>query len=375
MGLRIICTDARPHAPGLAFADIGVVTPPPFSEANLRVAEEYRPDAVVPEQSDIAVPAAAFVAHRMGLPGIGIDKAKLFTDKFIMREFCREHGFPSPPFKLCRKAADVRAFADENGWPVVIKPRANQSSRGVHVVSSPDLLDEDFADAVVNGAGDGVLVEKFVGGSMHTVEGIKLPSRHYTVAVSRKDFFPESLTVARSVFYSFDDPGIDYGVLKQQNDRLVEAMGLPFGLTHAEYKYHDNCFYLLEIAARGGGGMTSTHVVPAVTGYDTTGLLLQMSLGEAPAELPAPAGKARYASIEFFLLSSGKIRSLSGLDEIKAVPGVIGAEFYCGPGDVIVPPKSGVARPGHFVVAGNSRKEVLDLARLVQSMVRVEYYE
>ena len=52
----------------------------------------------------------------------------------------------------------------------------------------------------------------------------------------------------------------DYDRLREVNNRFVELSGLPFGFTHAEYRYENGEFYLLEIGARGGGGLLSADV-------------------------------------------------------------------------------------------------------------------
>jgi hypothetical protein len=43
---------------------------------------------------------------------------------------CLERGFPTPLFRLCGSKDEVIRFAKETGYPIVIKPPANQSSRG-----------------------------------------------------------------------------------------------------------------------------------------------------------------------------------------------------------------------------------------------------
>jgi formate-dependent phosphoribosylglycinamide formyltransferase (GAR transformylase) len=71
LGHEVLVTDRRPDAPVLVLADHAVVADATRREDILRVASQFRPHAILGEQTDIAVPAVAFVAERLGLPGIG----------------------------------------------------------------------------------------------------------------------------------------------------------------------------------------------------------------------------------------------------------------------------------------------------------------
>ena len=58
-------------------------------------------------------------------------------------------------------------------------------------------------------------------------------------------------------------------IVRRYNKEMVCKMGLPFGLTHAEYKYMNGEFYLIEIGARGGGTKISSDIVPYMSGVDS----------------------------------------------------------------------------------------------------------
>jgi 5-(carboxyamino)imidazole ribonucleotide synthase len=67
-------------------------------------------------------------------------------DKLVMRQRLRELGVPVPAFAPVRAVADVTEFADEHGWPVVLKAvHGGYDGRGVWLLSEPpaDLPDTD----------------------------------------------------------------------------------------------------------------------------------------------------------------------------------------------------------------------------------------
>ncbi|MCW2676028.1 MAG: purK [Modestobacter sp.] len=59
-------------------------------------------------------------------------------DKLVLRRALAEAGEPQPAWAEAHTAADVTAFADRHGWPVVLKtPRGGYDGRGVFVVADP----------------------------------------------------------------------------------------------------------------------------------------------------------------------------------------------------------------------------------------------
>ncbi len=80
-------------------------------------------------------------------------------DKVKMRERIDELGLPNPAWRAVSSVAEVVAFGDEIGWPVVAKtPRGGYDGKGVAV-----LREKNDADAILEWFSSGqVLVEQFV---------------------------------------------------------------------------------------------------------------------------------------------------------------------------------------------------------------------
>jgi 5-(carboxyamino)imidazole ribonucleotide synthase len=82
-------------------------------------------------------------------------------DKLVMRRRLTALGVPCPPFAEVRTDAEVRAFAAEHGWPVILKTaRGGYDGRGVW-----QLTDAEHARAVLAelaAAGSRLLVEQRV---------------------------------------------------------------------------------------------------------------------------------------------------------------------------------------------------------------------
>lgn len=64
-------------------------------------------------------------------------------DKLVMRRKLADLGLPVPPFAQVESVADVTAFAEEHGWPCVLKAaRGGYDGRGVWMLNGPDSAGE-----------------------------------------------------------------------------------------------------------------------------------------------------------------------------------------------------------------------------------------
>jgi biotin carboxylase len=307
MGLLVINSNLYPDSPGFRYADVGLVADVRDKRKNLAFARQYQPDGVVTDQTDLSVPTVAYLCEELGLPGIGVTKAELFTNKYQMRQFVRQRGYPTPEYRLCQSPADAAALAAKFGYPIVLKPPDNQGSRGVFVVSTDSEVPNRYADALRLSHDDHVLAEQFLSGPALTVEGFKVSNRHYSLAVSRKKGFSHNPMLASELIYSAAAEDIDFEALKQQHNALVEETDLRFGITHAEYIFARGRFVLVEIAARGGGSNISSNIVPAISGINVNELLIRMSLGEIVNSLTPGANGVP------FIAAAGSAKELQAL--------------------------------------------------------------
>jgi carbamoyl-phosphate synthase large subunit len=373
MGLFVISSSLYPDSPGFRYADAPVVADALDLHKQLACANEHRPDGIVTDQSDIGVPTTAYLCQQLGLPGIGVEKAELFTNKCRMREFLLSYGYNTPAFQRCDSPHRAAEFARQHGYPVVLKPDANQASRGVFRVNSEDELLNRYPETIAFSRDSTVLVEQFIAGTELTVEGFKTLRKHYSLAVSCKKHLKHNPMVASTLFYSPTTEGIDYAHLKREHDALVENMELPFGITHAEYIHSAGKFYLIDIAARGGGTKISSDIVPAISGVATNRLLISMALGERIDSLDLPVVKNSFALLAFFNFEAGKVRCVTGLEQVKAIPGVLEIALDLKPGQRIEPPADDRGRHGYFIAIASARKELESLSDRIRGAVRLVY--
>ena len=101
LGYYTVLCDYLPDNPGRFHADKFYQVSTTDKDAVMRVAREEVVDGVVAYGSDPAAPTAAYVAERLGLPGIPYETAKSFCEKHLFRDFLCRKGFSVPEHWWC----------------------------------------------------------------------------------------------------------------------------------------------------------------------------------------------------------------------------------------------------------------------------------
>ena len=156
LGITLTVLDPDPSPPAARAGARVVVGEPDRLDDLVALAEQV--DVVTFDHERVPlghVRALEALGHRVA-PGSAT--AELAFDKAASRRRLREHGFPLPRWTEARTVADVVAFGDAAGWPVVVKAASGgYDGRGVTVVD-----DVTSADAAVARLGPHLVVEALV---------------------------------------------------------------------------------------------------------------------------------------------------------------------------------------------------------------------
>lgn len=370
MGLLVVVTDKNAKAPALRLADYPEVVDTLDLEAVLRIAQAHSVDGVVAEQTDVAVPTAAYVAERMGLPGIGCDVALSVTDKWRMREKCRQAGIPGPRYRRVETVDDAVAAAEEIGLPVIVKPVDAQASRGVAKIQEIEEIPRWFDKAKSQSRSGFVLVEELMVGKEISVEAFVSRSEIQILGICEKTKCPPPYSFDLKLLYPASFPDNILHEIKTLNQTIIEAIGITMGITHAEYIVTAHGVRLLEIAARGCGALVATTLIPAMTGLDPIQARIRQAIGN-DADLGKPLFQ-KWGILEFLMLPLGKVIRIEGLDEARQTPGVVAMGYNMKVGGCVRLAESGEGRPGYLLAVGDSRAEVLAIAENAKRAMKIE---
>jgi biotin carboxylase len=376
-GHTVVAVDGDANAIGFAEADIAEAVDFSDVDAVTEVGRRHGVDGVVAISTDRAVPVAAAVAERLGLPGIGIETAAVMTDKGAMRARLREHGVPQPPFAVVRSLDDARSAIAAVGLPAVLKPVDSGGQRGLHRIDSYVELREQLPDALEHSRTGRAIVERYV-------DGAELNA----ILVVRKGE-ARLLTLSDRL----RPPGVGFGVgwihlfpSRLQEPLLdaaaraavasVSALGLENGIAFPQLLVdEDGEVAVVEVAARIPAGQMAD-VVRLGVGVDLVEIALLQALGDpVPDELVAPRRQrplaVRFLTAEPGVLPTGRVVGVHGLDEVRAAPGVLAAGVYIKPGETIHPVQVDADRRGYVIATGANTYEALERAEDATQLLSV----
>lgn len=375
LGHKVLCSNLYEDSPAFPYADYCEVANVLDKEKSLEIAKKYRPDAVISDQSDIAVPTVAYLNEQLGLKGIGTELATLFSDKSVQRVFCKQKGIPVPDFKICSSWQEAAVFL--TGYKkAIIKPIDSQSSRGVFTVCSEADIKNHYEETLSwSNIRKQFLIEQYVGGDEFTIDGMVVNGKYYPMTISIKEMYESNPNVSKMQTYSWYSTKYDYDALREQNRMLIETAGIPFGLTHSEYKCENGKFYLIESGARGGGSNLSGKIVPFMTGVDNYEYLIRQALGETVRQpfFDRNYLETHYSIMRFFDFGKGTVCQVSGKELLNDSEGIIDYQLNVKPGQVLEDLKYGRMRPGHFIIGGTDYEKLQEQMNFLLENIRVTF--
>ena len=378
MGHKALVVNPDPEAPGMKKADLCLVSDIFDKERVIEFGRDQKISAVMSDECDIAMNLVAELGKTFNVPTLDEDTAALFTDKFLMREFSKQHGLKYPEYKFCKAVEDAVSLLKEIKKPIIIKPLDSNASHGVFRCDTEEDIRKHFDESMsFSRVEKSVLAERFIVGTEFTIDGVKTPNGHYTMAISEKKHFAHNESIANELLFSHYNPNFDYDKLRATNDAFVMMSNLQFGFTHAEYKYEDGEFYLIEIAARGGGNMISSCITQYMTGYDTYRYLVECATGNVHDEdfSLRPEYKDRAAVLKFFETpgSGGKVREIKGLDYIENEPDIKHYRLNFRIGDTIENALNDSVRIGFYIVCSKNMPKLREVINNVEKNFQIIY--
>ena len=248
--------------------------PPLFIDLLAFLARQMKIDRVIAlEEFDVVT--AALMREHLCLPGLSSSGAKVFRDKLSMAVHSRRAGIDVPDFVPLVNVEEVDEFMRRVPGPWVIKPRSDVSAIGIRKVSEPEevrraMLEMNERENLRERASYYVLA-RFVAGEVFHVDSVVNDGKVMFAGTNQYGRSPMQVAHQGGTYISrtLERGSADEKTLLAINKKLVRALGLERGATHAEFikSDADGKFYFLEIAARVGGAYISD-VLEAASGVN-----------------------------------------------------------------------------------------------------------
>lgn len=356
LGYDVLVTDMYRDRPAYEIADYYEIVDITDWKATLGVAERYRIDGILCDTTDTGVATAAYVAEALDLPGIGLETALNFTDKGRMRERTSAAGCDIPGHFIVHSEMELTEATKVLGFPVIIKPVDSQAGAGVSRVESENQLFPAFLRAREKSRRSGVLIEAYIVGEEYIIDGFMLDGEPHLLGIAHKFPNTDNPTIADRITYSplYNNPV--RRLTEFMNRRVMLALGLQNGIFHGEYRLRGEQVFPIDIAARGGGCMIYTHVLPNISGVNVNQRMIKLAMGES---IDIQAETSRAANIEYLQLPMGIIERINGMNEAHAISGIIASYLGVGPGSHIKSLLEKNDRPGYMIAVADTANEAI----------------
>jgi len=260
----------------------------------------------------------ARVREAAGIPGTTVRTAHLCRDKPAMKEVLRAGGVACAESTGASSVAEVRAFVERVGFPIIVKPRDGAGAAGAARIDVLSKLEPALAPFGLGHPGRSVAVEEFVEGHEGFFDTLSI--RGEVAHEFATHYYPNVLEAMRTRWISPQfittnriDSAPGYDEVKALGRRVIELLGIGTSATHMEWFFGPKGLRFSEIGCRP----------PGVRAWDLYNVGNDMDLYREWAMAichgkPSQRASRRYSAGIVALRPSqdGRITGYSGLEDV-----------------------------------------------------------
>jgi biotin carboxylase len=315
MGYYTITIDKAPKSIGFTYADEYGIVDIVDEEACLRFACEKCIDGVMTAATDYGVLSAAYIAHKMNLPGLSYEVAKVIKNKYMVRRALFENKIDDiSQYYEISSIEQLEKIRNSIRFPVMVKPCDGSGSKATMRVGMFDNLKAACEEAIKASLIGRALIEDFIEGKEYGVESFVYDGQVYVLGVMGKQMtnppdyaelghcIPSQLVIEEKV--------------KEVAKNAIKALEINFGAVNMDVLVtKDNRVCVVDIGARMGGNLIGSHIIPLGTGIGYMENLIRTAVGDEVDLKQKDAGKN--IATRLLALRPGKIKALPKFSEIE----------------------------------------------------------
>jgi len=286
-------------------------------EAASALSSEFGPIHRMFTEYELIQMSVAEARAELGVPGMSPETVINFRDKAVMKECLRAAGVPCARYRCVETVKEAREFADQVGFPLIVKPPDGVGAHGTHQCDSPEDLEETLRRDPPSSSHP-LQLEEFIQGEEHSLDTVSVDGKAVWHSITR--YLPNPLEVLRTPWMQWriitprevDSP--EYDDIRQVGEEALRALGMESNISHLEwFRRPDGSVAVSEVAARPPGSriFTALNWANDFDMYD--GWIRLMTLGEftPPTERKYAVGTAFFRG-----MGTGQVVDVHGLDEV-----------------------------------------------------------
>jgi biotin carboxylase len=366
MGLLTVVVDGDPQAARVSLADrferIDLKDKEGIEALARSLQKEGNLGGIMTAGTDFSA-SVAWVAGRLGLPGIPYEAALNASDKERMRRCFKAAAVPSPEF-IILKSLPPPDFTLPFAFPAVVKPVDNMGGRGCRRIDSRADLNDALPDALRFSRSGRVIVEEYMDGPEFSVDALVYQGEITLCGLADRHIFfpPYFIEMGHTMPANLDEA--DVAALLKTFAAGVRSLGLlgenACGAAKGDLKLTSKGPMIGEIAARLSGGYMSGWTFPYASGVEVTRGAILAALGQRPDGL-VPV-RSWTSAERAFISIPGRVRSLHGVEEARTAPHVRDLFLRATPGGAVAFPENNVSKCGNLISAAADRETAVRAA-------------
>lgn len=307
-GITTVLVNSNPATimTDLDVADI-VYVEPLTPEIIAQIIEKEQPDGILPTMggqtglnlaSELAV-QGILTKYGVRVLGTSIEAIKAGEDRESFANLMKEINEPTPPSKAVHSVDDAKAFADEIGYPVIVRPAYTLGGSGSGIAANPEELEKVSIHGLQLSMIHQVLIEKSVAGWYEFEYEVMRDSNNNCITIcSMENIDPmgvhtgESIVVAPAQTLS----DVDHQTLRSAALKIIRALGVEGGC-NVQFALHPETreYLVIEVNPRVS---RSSALASKATGYPIARVAAKIAIGKTLDEIPNSVTKKTPASFE-----------------------------------------------------------------------------
>jgi biotin carboxylase len=306
--------------------------------------------------------SVAWVAERLGLPGVPYEAALNASDKDRMRRCFAAAGVPSPGFAVfTAETAGAAAEGLPFAFPAVVKPVDNMGARGCRRVDSPQELDRALPEALRFSRSGRAIVEEYMEGPEFSVDAIVYKDDIQVCGFADRHicFPPYFIEMGHTMPSALGEA--ETRALLEAFFAGIRALGIASGCGAAkgDLKLTPRGPMIGEIAARLSGGYMSGWTYPYASGVEATRGAILAALGRPWTPRPS---RNRTSAERAVISIPGIVRSVHGLEQARSTERVKDVFLRIEEGSAVRFPENNVSKCGNVISAAPDRASAVEAA-------------
>ncbi len=333
MGIKTVVANFYKYedSPSKQVADVAIDADISDIDLMLDIIKEHNIDGIFVGWTDSHLPFYAEICEKAGLPCCGtVEQFDILSnDKRRFKEICAEYGVPTPEafnIDINFKREDL----DKIVYPVMVKPADGSGGRGIMKCTNEAELIEHYTDLYNSSPSKKIVCERYMGDENEIFIHYTINDGYCSLSSSflKYKFDVEKSKAASCLFHMFSPKFIEeYKATEEKHIiDLINGLGIKNGNLMFQGFADNGKLYFHESGLRMGGEQFYIFA-EKLNGISSLELMIEFSLtGKMTLYDPKTQDNynfSKYCCNYYFALKPGKIASISGLEEVNAMPQVL----------------------------------------------------